>query len=168
MHGWHTALLPYLEEQALFEQIDLSRAWNDSVNRPPMATSVPYFLRIEYESDRLPMLSGSYAVTHVAGNRLLFGDARIERFDDVTDGLSSTIMAGNAAGQFLPWGHPLGWRGCEFTPNEDDRGFGSGHQGGCHVIMADGAVKFITDNIDRKLWSDLFTPQGGEEIENRF
>ncbi len=25
---------------------------------------------------------------------------------------------------------------------------GSRHQGGCHVLMADGAVKFITDSID--------------------
>ncbi len=24
----------------------------------------------------------------------------------------------------------------------------SNHQGGCHVLMADGAVKFITDSID--------------------
>ncbi len=25
---------------------------------------------------------------------------------------------------------------------------GSRHQGGCHVLMADGAVKFITDSIE--------------------
>ena len=25
---------------------------------------------------------------------------------------------------------------------------GSRHQGGCHVLLADGAVKFITDSID--------------------
>ena len=164
MHGWHMALLPYLEEQALFEQVDLSRAWNHPVNRLPMATPVHHFLRKENRSTPLPELSGSYAVSQVAGNRLLFGDASIQSFDDVTDGLSSTVMAGNAAGQFLPWGHPLGWRGSEFVPNEDDRGFGSGHQGGCHVLMADGAVKFVTDSIDRPLWEVLFTPQGGEKI----
>ncbi|MFG0287316.1 MAG: DUF1559 domain-containing protein [Rhodopirellula sp. JB044] len=38
---------------------------------------------------------------------------------------------------------------------------GSRHQGGCHVLMADGAVKFITDSIEAGTQSD--TPATGAE-----
>lgn len=168
LHGWHTSLLPHLEQQVLFEKIDSSRAWNDPVNRMAMGTKVNVFLRQENPSDPLPEMSGSYALSHVAGNRLLFGDAHLRCLEDITDGMSTTVFAGNAAGQFLPWGHPLGWRGSEFTPNQDDRGFGSGFYGGCQVCMADGSVKFITDSIDRELWNSLFTPRGGESIDDQF
>ncbi len=32
LHSWRTLLLPYLEENALYSQIDLSKAWDDPAN----------------------------------------------------------------------------------------------------------------------------------------
>jgi prepilin-type N-terminal cleavage/methylation domain-containing protein len=34
------------------------------------------------------------------------------------------------------------------SPRADTAGFGSMHTGGCHFLMGDGAVKFISENID--------------------
>ena len=36
------------------------------------------------------------------------------------------------------------------------------HPGGVNLAMADGATKFITDEIDRDVWHALGTPDGGE------
>lgn len=38
------------------------------------------------------------------------------------------------------------------------------HQGGCHCLMADGSVRFLTQFMDPFLWSGLCTRDGGEVI----
>jgi prepilin-type N-terminal cleavage/methylation domain-containing protein len=41
------------------------------------------------------------------------------------------------------------------TPRADTAGFGSMHTGGCHFLMGDGAVKFISDNVDMNTFRAL-------------
>ena len=36
------------------------------------------------------------------------------------------------------------------------------HTGGVHVLFCDGAVKFVSENIDSNTWYALGTPQRGE------
>jgi prepilin-type N-terminal cleavage/methylation domain-containing protein/prepilin-type processing-associated H-X9-DG protein len=38
------------------------------------------------------------------------------------------------------------------------------HTGGVHVLLADGSVRFISDNIHRPTWQALSTPGGGETL----
>jgi prepilin-type processing-associated H-X9-DG protein len=48
---------------------------------------------------------------------------------------------------------PFGWRAAR-----------SRHSGGINVLMADGAVQFVTDDIDRNVWQAMSTPKGTEVI----
>lgn len=43
------------------------------------------------------------------------------------------------------------------TPNPTWHGFSSRHSGGAHFLVGDGAVKFISENIDTKVYSNLAT-----------
>lgn len=91
---------------------------------------------------------------------------------DFTDGLSNTFAIGERAWQLggvrLQAGVVFGTNGdtgnhnnqgqvyvmgsgrwgLNDTCNECDRGFSSNHPGGAHFLLADGAVKFISENID--------------------
>ncbi|QDV52534.1 DUF1559 family PulG-like putative transporter [Gimesia fumaroli] len=40
----------------------------------------------------------------------------------------------------------------------------SKHTGGVHVLVADGAVRFASDNIDNQIWRDLGHPQDGNVL----
>nr|WP_236623699.1 H-X9-DG-CTERM domain-containing protein [Rhodopirellula baltica] len=42
---------------------------------------------------------------------------------------------------------------------------GSRHQGGCHILMADGAVKFITDSIESGNQNRATLPKAGQPGE---
>jgi len=46
-------------------------------------------------------------------------------------------------------------------------GFRSQHPGGLNVVMVDGSVQFISNNVDRMLFSGLSTPSGGETYSNQ-
>lgn len=41
LHSWRTLILPYMEQQTLFKQIDLSKPWDDPANRVAYE-SMPY------------------------------------------------------------------------------------------------------------------------------
>ena len=41
---------------------------------------------------------------------------------------------------------------------------GSRHTGGVHAMMADGAIRFVSDNIDLNVWRALGTRNGGEPV----
>jgi hypothetical protein len=102
---------------------------------------------------------------------------------DVTDGLSNTLVAGeiswNTANSFRIW-----LRGCDssacgstknintginLTPyngsnNFNDVSFGSMHAGGCHFVMGDGTVRFISQNISFALYQGLGSRDGTESL----
>jgi prepilin-type N-terminal cleavage/methylation domain-containing protein/prepilin-type processing-associated H-X9-DG protein len=50
-------------------------------------------------------------------------------------------------------------------PNENGpQNFGSAHTGGCQIALADGSVRFISENIQRSVINALGTIAGGESI----
>lgn len=50
------------------------------------------------------------------------------------------------------------------TPRADTAGFGSMHTGGCHFLMGDGAVRFISENIDMNTYRALSRISDGSVV----
>ncbi|MBI5760314.1 MAG: DUF1559 domain-containing protein, partial [Planctomycetales bacterium] len=48
--------------------------------------------------------------------------------------------------------------------NARGRGFYSFHVGGAHFLMADGAVRFVSENIEQFTFAGLITRRKGEVI----
>lgn len=101
------------------------------------------------------------------------------RFSDITDGLSNTLLAGEHQTRETP-GWLYTWVGVaaggdnpivrvmadtDVTPNHDlirmDE-FASYHTGGAQFVLGDGAVRFISSNIDLGIYRGLATRAGGE------
>lgn len=108
-----------------------------------------------------------------------FGTSAVKtRFRDVTDGLSNTIWVGEASTD----GSYVGavWMGVISDVHDnmanvnnsstwkingtDSDAFNSMHTGGCHFLMGDGKVRFISENINGDLYTHLGTKNGGEVI----
>ncbi|MEZ6128183.1 MAG: DUF1559 domain-containing protein [Planctomycetaceae bacterium] len=53
---------------------------------------------------------------------------------------------------------------CEGHTWQSSFGARSRHEGGVQVCLADGSVRFVSENLDRGTWSALGTMQGGEVI----
>ena len=170
-HGWMTFLLPFVGESNLYQQIDQSKAFDDPVNRNAMGRNVSLYFAAGGDRARI---GDGFAVSHFAGLGGEVDDAKglshlgiferdvaVKR-DEILDGLSNTLIVGELAGPYPPWGDPENWRKIGRGLNRDVNGFGSYGGQGATFLLADGSVKFFTNKTDPKLLEQMSTRDGGE------
>lgn len=100
----------------------------------------------------------------VFGEHCVFRGAEPVKFNDITDGMSNTLIVVEAVGVGIPWmkfddvdvvKHPvLG----------DRDGFSSDHAGGVQGLMSDGSVRFFSQAINAQTLKVFFTRDGGELV----
>lgn len=171
MHGWMTDLLPHLGYEQLSGQIDHFRPWSDPANASAMQTRVEIFLTpgTPYE-----LTATGHAPTHFAGvgGRVetdfgtgdlgIFGrNSQVTR-DDVIDGLSQTMVAGEITQSIPAWGEPDNWRPIGAGLNKSPQGFGNANNTGAHFLMADGSVRFLSNRTSLQTLQQLSTRNGSE------
>lgn len=126
---WHTAILPQLEQNTLYNEIDFSKIWNDPTSANPIVCSTPISLfqcpsaavaRVEYNvqgfEKRCPSTylgCASGILTRESGPSPTLADLEIDgmlfresktRFASVLDGTSNTILLGESIHDYSFWG----------------------------------------------------------------
>jgi prepilin-type processing-associated H-X9-DG protein len=162
LHGWQALILPFCERADIYNRIDLRRPWDDPANAWALRQELWLYLNpaVPERQD-----AAGWALSHYEGNVRVLGSTSRLRTEDVIDGTSNTILAGEVAGGFQPWGQPGHWRDPAAGLNRSTtRGFGSPFRGGANVAMMDGSVRFLKDTISPSVLRALGTPEGGERI----
>ena len=103
-HSWRTLILPYLEEQDLYDRYRFDEPWNGPHNR-----------RLAEEADSLPFFhcradekaaDGETSYVAVTGDGTLWPRDGVMKLDDVPDGLSNTILVVELSGSGVHWMEP--------------------------------------------------------------
>lgn len=173
-HGWMTFLLPFVGESELYQQIDLSLPYDEPANRNPMGRNVTIYFAAGGDRSRI---GEGFAVSHYAGVGgeiddasglshlgIFERDASVKR-DEVIDGLSNTLIVGELAGTYPPWGDPENWRKIGRGLNKDVNGFGSYGGNGASFLLGDGSVRFFNNKTDPKLLERMSTRDGSEDVQ---
>jgi type II secretory pathway pseudopilin PulG len=101
LYSWRVLILPYLEQQAAFDQFDKSKAWDDPANIAISTLHVPTY---HAPADSSPNYHSSYfAMVHPQG---IFNDQACTKFSEITDGLSNTLLVIEAHGSNVSWAAP--------------------------------------------------------------
>jgi prepilin-type N-terminal cleavage/methylation domain-containing protein len=176
--SWMVALLPYLEQDSLYQKIDLKKGYED--NLPAVQTSIRTFLcpsaNIEGLTDSVTHYVamsgiGLYAAAQPAGaqGNGFMGYDRLTSLSMIKDGASNTIALMETRSGLGPWarGGPSNLRG--FDPADlpiygDQRPFG-GHPDGINAAMADCSIRFIRSSIDPSKLAAAITIDGGESFD---
>lgn len=164
LHAWPTRLLPFIDQSQTAALVDWNVPWNDPANDEAMKTVVEPFtnwkLRDFQKDER------GYAVMHYAANNHVLNRNEGRTFASITDGMSNTLLGGEVATQFTLWGQPPNARDPLLGINKSPAGFGSPFQihepgrdrSGCHFLMSDGAVKWVSDDIDPEVLKAISRP----------
>ncbi len=162
LHSWRVLLLPYLEENALYEQIKLDEPWDSPHNRA-FTDFMPDAYRCPSESAP-PGQQTSYAV--ISGPGTVFNGAETVSVSDITDGTSRTILVVEASGAGINWMEPRDIPIEQLDGEINDpsgQGIRSEHFGVANVLYCDGSVHSLSEGIDAESVKASATIAGGEK-----
>ncbi len=160
-HGWMTLQLPFIDQAPLFAGINFNKAYSDPSQSDLFRTELKVYLN---PSHALTRSAEGYALAHYAANAEVMSENKGLGLQDMTDGTSNTIIVGDVKDNLLPWGAPNNFRSFTLGINQSPQGFGSPHVGGMHVLMADGGVRFISNNISPQTLQNLGNPRDGQAV----
>ncbi|MCA9017574.1 MAG: DUF1559 domain-containing protein [Planctomycetaceae bacterium] len=157
-HSWQTMILPFVGEAQLYNQMDFDQPWTDPANQRLFQTELPIYINPAIKEKVSPEGLG---LSHYVGNKFLMKPNGNMGIRDITDGTSNTIMAFETGENFKPWGDPTN---IADPVNVIGGRSKSSFIGGNHVMLSDGAVRFVSENIDPAVLKALSTPAGGERL----
>ncbi len=162
--SWRVHLLPYLEQQDLYNQFKLDEPW-DSEHNKKLIEKMPAVFGTARDAEG--NLTGKTRIVVPVGADTIFPDD--ERglgtsFASITDGTSNTILLIEIpASKAVVWTKPDDWT---FDPEAPAKGLFEGARSGeIWAAMADSSVRTISANTDANTLKGLFTRSGGEVID---
>ncbi|QDS86945.1 hypothetical protein EC9_11200 [Rosistilla ulvae] len=159
LHSWRTLILPFLEQKALYDQIDLNKPWDDPVNQQ-VASSVLEVFGCPSDSD--PALTNYVAVVDPAG--IMSGPVSTS-FRDIWDGSAYTLLFVEVGPEHaVPWMSPQDIDLPTFESFAGQERHATNHPGGTHISLADGSIRFFPNTADSPTRRSLLTKAGNERV----
>jgi hypothetical protein len=162
--SWRAQLLPYLEQQPIYMQIQPQQPWDSPGNQLVQSTVVKTY---QQPGDPKTSTQTYYQVfVTVRGKKphSAFNDPTDEhpkvKLTDITDGASKTILIAESPTS-VPWLKP---QDMTFDPDQPPPPLGYHFVAGSLILMGDGAVKTVPKNENPATIKALITRDGNEQI----
>ena len=167
--SWRVTLLPFMQEEKLYEQYHQDAPWDHASNLP-LAEEIVRPLDCPGRPARTDN-QGRFmtAYTALTGPGAALETGKYVRLLDFADCAGNTLMVTEACGKQIVWTEP------KDVSTEDDmlqinapgpqlhqsNGIASSyHIGGANVLMADGSVRFTSQNIDQEILERIISRAG--------
>lgn len=154
MHSWRVLILPFMDQQPLYDQYRFDEPWNGPNNRRLHRQIVH-----EYQCPGGPRertrpgdTQTSYAV--VVGPHTAFPDSRGIRLDEITDGMSNVIAVVEVKNSGIHWMEPRDLHVTQMAMQINSKrgqGISSEHPAGPQVVTADGMVRILSPETNSDL-----------------
>ena len=156
--SWRVLILPYIEQQNLFNKFNQNEPWDGPTNKPLLSFMPKMYLS-----------SGNYDVNTAFKTTFLAPVAKETVFsplggvtkNSVTDGLSNTILVVDADDDFATeWTRPV-----DLNVNAQNPALGltASNPAGFMALFCDGSRKVVPNRPYPNVWA-MFTIGGGEQV----
>lgn len=171
LYGWRVHILPFIEQQTLYDLFHLDEAWDGNHNatlfeKRPSIYTCPQQYRFQGQAGDCP-----YGM--IVGPNTISDGPHAIKLSDITDGTSNTILVAETR-RNIPWPsaidisfESLNWGILKRNdPKALENGICSRHQTeDATTAFADGSVRIIPANIKPEILKALATINDGEKIE---
>jgi hypothetical protein len=164
--SWRVAILPFLEQQELYQQFHLDEPWDSKHNKQLLARMPEV-----YGDPSLPPVVAGAGLTTAQlpmGKGTAFRDlATSPKMDAITDGTSNTAAVIEVSrDRAVPWTKPVDH---EFDATKPLDGLGHATRPGQMFFISffDGSVHTFDPSIDPDVIRAVMTPDGGEAVGDR-
>jgi hypothetical protein len=154
--SWRVAILPYIEQNDLYNQFKTDEPW-DSANNKKLIEKMPKL----YAPVRVTAKAGETFYQVFTGEDALFGPKKKPSILSITDGTSLTGMVFEA-GDPVTWSKPADMA---FDQKKPLPKLGGLFDGECLVAMCDGSVKHLRKKPDEEQMKYLIMPADGNVID---
>jgi hypothetical protein len=157
LHSWITLALPYTAGGYQTQVIDMTRPWNDPVNRRHFTGVLIVFINPTLNAAPVRDADG-YGLSHYAANSRAMVNGNFRPIKELSNGTSNTLLIGEINANFEPWGKPGNCRDPLRGIGTSAYGFGGpAGSGGVLFGMADGSVRFVSDRVSPAVLNALAT-----------
>jgi hypothetical protein len=157
--SWRVAILPYLEQDALFKEFKLDEPWDSEHNKKLIPRMPQVYLAPKAPLTKEP--GWTHYRVFVDGGALFDRTAKGPRLTEIADGTSNTFLAVEAA-DAVPWTKP---DDLVFNPAKPLPKLGADPKGGGFVaVLCDGSVRFVKKSVAEMTLKAMITRGGGEAI----
>jgi hypothetical protein len=163
MHSWRVLILPFIEQQPLYDQYRFDEPWDGPNNRLLLQYDLPFF-RCPSDSQAT---KGETSYVVVSGGGTAWPGAKAVKFGDMTDGTSNTILVVEVQHSGIHWMEPRDLDVTQLPLSLNaPRGpcISSEHKHGAHVGLADGSVRFLPNDLPSPTLRALLTIDGRESV----
>ena len=161
LHSWRTLILPFLDQQAIYDRIDLLKPWNAAQNLAAQESLPEDIFRcsaVESEDAACQYLA-------VVDDSSCFPPVGASTLSDITDGTEQTILLVEVpSSEAVNWMRPTDLTLSRFLSIVSRGDFN--HPGGFNIVRADGSVSFIRSDCSPDQLRNMVTISGGEDVDD--
>jgi hypothetical protein len=162
LYSWRVLILPFMDQEHLYKNINLNEPWDSPHNKPILDSSSYAFLCPNLPDEN--ELDTSYVM--IVGPDTISDGPHSSSLHDFQDGASNTIFAVEIANSGIHWAEPRDLKADEINyriNDPDHKGISSCHKGYAHVLFGDNTVREMKDSTDPEIVKAMTTIAGGEK-----